>query len=67
MSEQTPKPQPKGVLMVGSVPAVPLLLAIIWLVMTILYFTVGLSHKVSLPIVLGTIAWFVVWLFRANR
>ena len=67
MLNSNEKPQSKGTAMIGPLPLVPVIILLIWVVMMIAYFTVGLPHNVSLPIVLGTIAWFVIWLIRANR
>lgn len=67
MLNSNEKPQPKGTAMIGPLPLVPVIILLIWAVMAVVYFTVGLSHDVSLPIVLATIAWFVIWLIRATR
>ncbi len=67
MSNSNEKPQSKGVAMIGPLSLVPIIILLIWAVMMIIYFTVGLSHDVSLPIVLATIAWFVIWVIRAAR
>ncbi|SHJ75341.1 hypothetical protein SAMN02745146_0075 [Hymenobacter daecheongensis DSM 21074] len=59
--------KPQGTAFFGNLPAVPVLILIIWLAMTVVYYTIGLSHDVSLPIVLATVVWFIVWLVRAVR
>ena len=63
-NEKTPR---KGTIMIGMLPVVPVLIFIIWLVMWAIYYFHGLPHNVSLPIVVLTIVWFVIWLIRAVR
>jgi hypothetical protein len=62
MQNETPKPS--GTRMIGPVPLVPAIIILIWLVMFVVNITVGLPHKVSLPIVVATIIWFIIWFIR---
>lgn len=62
----TPKPSKYGTLLFGNVPAVPVLIAIIWLLCWFCLSNGIITKPVCTGVILATVAWFVVWLYRAS-